>query len=380
MRGPLLLLVTCLCSVRSAPNDLSCQGVAGRNSFELRDCTFLNQHSHIQCVHHVTASAGGGKPMFIIEVKSTFNVKPQQDVVTINRTSFPWCLSVSSVHLSRAHQLPESAPNVFKAPETIASSLHNTVDDFSVTVDFNTDASVGFLAVNQGCDPLAQSPPSDSCISHLRGTSFMVSPIEMVDFNFRDLIEGNVKKFYFEKMNAKISSASVRMVQGPEIRNWLPFFQGTKLHKLNMDHNPQYGDLDYRLKGLTELKILSMRNCSINEIDRKNFENGAVNLEFLDLSYNALPEIPAGLSALTQLKELQITHQEFSGDPFELHENLPDTFQDLAGLRELYLSGNRLNAITPNTFSKQSPSTKVHLKDTGITKAAAAGQKVIFEF
>lgn len=117
------------------------------------------------------------------------------------------------------------------------------------------------------------------------------------------------------------------------------------------------------IEGIRVLKYLSLVNCSIRFISNNYFKN-AVQLNTLDLSYNRLKELTGNAIDIPTLRVLNLNHNSLIEFPstnrlkqlisLSLNHNelgtFPKSLNNLVSLKSLSLRGNRLRAITDDSF------------------------------
>ncbi|GAB4231952.1 MAG: hypothetical protein Tsb0021_10510 [Chlamydiales bacterium] len=110
----------------------------------------------------------------------------------------------------------------------------------------------------------------------------------------------------------------------------------TNLKKLDLSENllkdvKSYWFFSNNIFGLPNLQSLSLKLNSLESLPKEAFD-GAVKLEFLDLSYNRLKILPESLFDLIALKTLHLESNTFSSLPITQFEEMP--------VLDVFASGN----------------------------------------
>ena len=111
--------------------------------------------------------------------------------------------------------------------------------------------------------------------------------------------------------------------------------QLTKLQILNLSHNSLWGELNPGIFQLPNLRVLDL---SLGQLEI-GFPSTGVrkmkHLQYLDLDYNAIGEIPDDIGSLSELVSLSV-----SAMPGVLHSAIPESIGALSGLKYLSITNN----------------------------------------
>jgi len=139
-----------------------------------------------------------------------------------------------------------------------------------------------------------------------------------------------------------------------------------------------------QLPDLSHYKVAEILYADSNQLkDLPASLSGVKTLLELDISYNQFSDLPAHLSGLTQLKYLDLSHNQFKTLPavvlslpnlerLDLRYNqitdLPDEIQQLKKLDAVYLFGNQFSEANRQKFRRLLPQTKFVWMDNKVSE------------
>ena len=175
---------------------------------------------------------------------------------------------------------------------------------------------------------LSKNPPNFTIFPHLKTLSLIGN-----DFTEIPPLPHSLEKLYF-RMNcfSKIPQCSLSVLDASYCSIPNSFEIGACLiTNLDLSHCTLSGDINF-----PPMPLLTVINLSDNSISSLNFQNSK-RISSLDLSYNALTEIPAFVLKLQMLRALFLSHNSIS--------TLPEDLTVMRRLEVLDVSHNAL--ITP---------------------------------
>ncbi|PIN02677.1 Leucine-rich repeat (LRR) protein associated with apoptosis in muscle tissue [Handroanthus impetiginosus] len=201
--------------------------------------------------------------------------------------------------------------------------------------------------------------------SHSKGFmgEMISSKLQYLDLGDNDLTE--IPSFLSEQKSLKYLNLG---------RNYLTNLSHFKdlailstLETLNLDHNDITGNIPWFIGSLASLKALSFNHNELTGFSPEGFkgEMRSSKLQYLDLSYNRLTEIPSFLSGQKSLKYLNLKFNGLTNLSYfkdlttlrwletlnlgfnEITGNIPHFIGSLASLKALSFSFNKLTGFPP---------------------------------
>jgi Leucine-rich repeat (LRR) protein len=152
--------------------------------------------------------------------------------------------------------------------------------------------------------------------------------------SFHDYLTNHHRYHSFEEMKKYPDSVQVVIFDKATKSEFENFLNNVIIFKNLEAIQLSFIDLDSiptQIANITSLKYMQITNCNLKSVKR-NFN--LPNLEYLDISYNKLNEIPFEISQLKKIQCFTLSYNKIT--------TLPEIFSHLTSITRLFLDGNNL--------------------------------------